>query len=55
MKNAFKNAQEIIDWLNDWWRQKCAKKDQEMLSRFMKENESGQLSDEVNTWWMNRY
>ena len=55
MKKLFKNTKEIIDWLNDWHRGEKIKKDQQMLSRFMKESKLGELSEEVKKWWINRY
>ncbi len=51
----FKDAQEIIDWLNRVFSMYRIKEDQRMLSRFMKESESGELSDEMTKWWLNRY
>jgi len=55
MKKLLKNAIEIIDGSNDQIRKEKIKKDQEMLSRFMKESKSGELSDDLMKWWMNRY
>ena len=55
MKNEFSNSEEILKWLNEKFRVYKIKEDQRMLSRFMKESESGKLSDEMTKWWLNRY
>ncbi|MBT8252851.1 MAG: hypothetical protein KJN68_02685 [Bacteroidia bacterium] len=44
-----------IPELGKWLQEIKIKEDQRMLSRFMKESESGELSSEILHWWVNRY
>jgi hypothetical protein len=44
-----------LEELKKWIQENKIKKDQQMLTRFMKESKSGELSEEIKKWWMNRY